>query len=40
VIHHAPDGLPHAYEGEHASKRPTLVTRALGALHAAKGYAA
>ncbi len=40
VIHYGPDGLPHAYEVEHASERPALVARALGALRAAKGYAA
>ena len=40
VVHYGPDGLPHAYEVEHASERPDLVARALGALRAAKGYAA
>jgi len=40
VIHYAPDGLPHAYEVEHASERPDLVARALSALRAAKGFAA
>ena len=40
VIHYAPDGLPHAYEIEHASARPDLVARALSALRTAKGYAA
>ena len=39
VIHYGPDGLPHAYEVEHATARPDLVARALGALRAAKGYA-
>lgn len=40
VIHYGPDGVPHAYEVEHASTRPDLVARALAALRAAKGYAA
>ena len=40
VVHYGPDGQPHAYEVEHASERPDLVTRALGALRVAKGYAA
>lgn len=40
VVHYGPDGLPHAYEVEHASLRPALVARALGALRLAKGYAA
>jgi hypothetical protein len=40
VIHYAPDGMPHAYEIEHASARPDLVARALSALRVAKGYAA
>jgi hypothetical protein len=40
VVHYGPDGLPHAYEIEHASARPELVARALAALRAAKGYAA
>ena len=29
VIHYGPDGLPHAFEIEHASERPDLVARAL-----------
>jgi hypothetical protein len=36
VAHFGPDGQPYAYEIE----RPDLVTRALNALRAAKGYAA
>lgn len=40
VIHYGPDGLPHAFEIDHASKRPDLVARALSALRAAKGFAA
>jgi uncharacterized protein YuzE len=40
VIHYGPDGLPHAFEVEHASERPHLVARALSALRAAKGFAA
>ena len=40
VVHYAPDGLPHAFEIEHASQRPDLVARALAALRHAKGFAA
>jgi hypothetical protein len=40
VIHYGPDGLPHAFEVEHASERPVLVARALSALRHAKGFAA
>jgi hypothetical protein len=40
VVPYGPDGLPHAFEVEHASKRPDLVTRALAALRQAKGFAA
>jgi hypothetical protein len=40
VIHYGTDGLPHALEIEHASKRPHLVARALSALRVAKGFAA
>jgi uncharacterized protein YuzE len=40
VVHYGPDGLPHAFEIEHASERPDLVARALSALRHAKGYAA
>jgi uncharacterized protein YuzE len=40
VVHYGPDGLPHAFEIEHASERPDLVTRALAALRQAKGFAA
>jgi uncharacterized protein YuzE len=40
VVHFGPDDQPYAYEIEHASVRPDLVTRALNALRAAKGYAA
>jgi uncharacterized protein YuzE len=36
VVHCGPDGLPHAFEVEHASERPDLVARPL----AAKGFAA
>ena len=32
VVHYGPDGLPHAFEIEHASARPDLVARALSAL--------
>jgi hypothetical protein len=32
VVHYGPDGLPHAFEIEHASERPDLVARALAAL--------
>ena len=40
VVHYGPDGLPHAFEIEHASERPDLVVRALSALRHAKGFAA
>jgi hypothetical protein len=40
VVHYGPDGLPHAFEIEHASERPDLVARALSALRHAKGFAA
>jgi uncharacterized protein YuzE len=40
VVHYGPDGLPHAFEIEHASQRPELVARALSALRHAKGFAA
>jgi hypothetical protein len=40
VVHYGPDGLPHAYEIEHASERPELIARALAALRHAKGFAA
>ena len=40
VVHYGPDGLPHAFEIEHASERPELVARALAALRHAKGFAA
>ena len=40
VVHYGPDGLPHAFEIEHASARPDLVARALSALRHAKGFAA
>jgi uncharacterized protein YuzE len=39
VVHYGTDGLPHAYEVEHASQRPDLVARALSALRHAKGFA-
>jgi hypothetical protein len=39
VVHYGPDGLPHAFEIEHASERPELVARALSALRHAKGFA-
>jgi hypothetical protein len=39
VVHYGPDGLPHAFEVEHASERPDLVARALAALRQAKGFA-
>jgi uncharacterized protein YuzE len=31
VVHHGTDGLPQAFEIEHASERPDLVARALSA---------
>jgi hypothetical protein len=40
VVHYGPDGLPHAFEIEHASIRPALVARALTALRQARGFAA
>jgi uncharacterized protein YuzE len=40
VVHYGPDGLPHAFEVEHASERPDLVAHALAALRHAKGFAA
>ena len=40
VVHYGTDGLPHAFEIEHASERPELVARALSALRHAKGFAA
>jgi uncharacterized protein YuzE len=40
VVHYGPDGRPQAFEIEHASERPDLVTRALSALRHAKGFAA
>jgi hypothetical protein len=40
VVHYGPDGLPHAFEIDHASERPALVARALSALRHAKGFAA
>lgn len=40
VDHFGPDGLPHAFEIEHASERLELVARALSALRHAKGFAA
>jgi uncharacterized protein YuzE len=40
VVHSRPDGLPHAFEVEHASERPDLVAHALAALRHAKGFAA
>jgi hypothetical protein len=40
VVHYGPDGLPRAFEVEHASERPDLVARALAALRQAKGFAA
>ena len=40
VVHYGPDGLPHAFEVEHASARPDLVARALAALRHARGFAA
>jgi uncharacterized protein YuzE len=40
VVRYGPDGLPHAFEVEHASERPDLVARALAALRHAKGFAA
>ena len=40
VIHYGPDGLPHAFEIEHASEHPALVARALSAPRHAKGFAA
>jgi hypothetical protein len=40
VVHYGPDGLPYAFEIEHASQRPDLVARALSALRHAKGFAA
>jgi hypothetical protein len=40
AVHYGPDGLPHAFEIEHASQRPDLVARALAALRRAKGFAA
>jgi hypothetical protein len=40
VGHYGPEGLPHAFEIEHASERPALVARALCALRHAKGFAA
>jgi uncharacterized protein YuzE len=39
VVHYGPDGLPHAFEIEHASQRPDLVARAFSALREAKGFA-
>jgi hypothetical protein len=39
VVHYGPDGLPHAFEIEHASERPELVARALPALRHAEGFA-
>jgi uncharacterized protein YuzE len=39
VVHYGPDGLPHAFEIEHASERPALVARALSALRQAKSFA-
>lgn len=40
VVHFAPDGLPFAYEIEHASARADLVARVLTELRSAKGFAA
>jgi uncharacterized protein YuzE len=40
VVHYGPDGLPHAFEIEHASERPDLIVRALSALRHVKGFAA
>jgi uncharacterized protein YuzE len=40
VVHYGPDGLPHAFEVEHASERPDLVTRALAAVRHARGFSA
>jgi len=41
VIHSTgTDGLPHAFEIEHASQRPDLVARALSALRHAKRFGA
>jgi uncharacterized protein YuzE len=40
VVHYGPDGLPHAFEVEHASTRPELVARALEALRRQRGFAA
>jgi hypothetical protein len=31
VVHYGPDGLPHAFEIEHASERPERVARACSA---------
>ncbi len=38
VIHYGPDGLPCAWEIEHASKHPEHIAAALAALRAAQGY--
>lgn len=39
VVHYAADGKPWAWEIEHASKRPDLVSRAMAELRAARGLA-
>ena len=38
VIHYGPDGLPYAWEIEHASRHPEHIAAALDALRAAQGY--
>ena len=38
VIPHGPDGLPYAWEIEHASRHPEHIAAALAARRAAQGY--